>query len=374
MWNNSPLAMIIFPMGCLLQPQAPAPAFYTAEPPQGGTAQGSGLDSASPALAALAAFAGDTPAAALPPQGAGYDTRCDRCAALQQLSRRSQHPFMAAGSLRSQEVPGPAASSLQRLVRLRNCGSGAAAEEQSSRAVDCGASPIVVLPATACLQKASKSAYAMQQHKSMQQQLRQQQQYQAASHGNSSTAVMAAADNGDLASQACQLTAGGDPDPLPPQTRPAWVVTGRELALRLQRRAEVEAADIQAAAEQAMDRLAAAAEATIPLQEAAAAAETAFVASHAQTPAVSPATAAAELHDAPAPLTMAAHATGYGQPLPSSPGPAAAGSPVLSAAVQQTPHQNPLFETADAADTVDAADTQLATCGTAQQQHGAVQV
>jgi hypothetical protein len=336
----------------LSQPRAPAPAFYTAEPPQPGAADSS-------------AFSATSADAALPLQGAGDCVRCDRCTALQQLMPGASHLLTATGSLRSPQLSNQAAASMQRLARLKLHGRGTAAEQQSS-GVDCGASPIVVLPAMARLQEAASLAATPCQHSSMS--MQQQQQQQQCRLGISSAVGMAAAHGGGAISQAHRSAASSTLGSPSQQARPAWVVTGRELALHLQRRAELKAAAAAA------NNMAAAAQVAAPLQSPAPAAAAASRTAHTQLPPGSPAPAAAAC-DSPAPPAAAAGTTGHAQPLPGSPAPAAAGlrgPPAV--AVQQTPHQNPLFEAADAADAVDAADTQLATNDAAYQQHDAVQV
>lgn len=360
----------------LLLPQAPAPAFYTAEPPQRSAVEYLGFGTASPALAAPTVLSANHTDTALLPQGAEYDTRCDRCTALQQLRPGVHQLVTTASSLHSPQLSDRAAASMQRLARLKVQGRGTAAARQSSRGVDCGASPIVVLPATAWLREADAFDAMTCQHSSTVQQ-QQQQRCHAVELGISSTAGMAAAHDGGSSAHNCQSTAGSSPCSPPQQMRPAWVVTGRELALRLQRRADVKAAETKAAGKEAMDTTAAAAEAVTPRQTPAAAKALAPVAIDAQPLPGSSASAAAGLCDSPAPAAVMAGPTGHGQPLPSSPASAAAelhGSPVPMAAVQQTPHQNPLFEAADAAEAADATDAQLATSVTAQQQHDAVQV
>ena len=386
-------------MVCRLQRQAPAPAFYTAEPPQRSAAKGSGGIDHPAAVAAPVGISASPANAAVSPHCAGDDTRCDHCAALQQLRPRVLHLVTPDGSLNSSEGSDRAAASRQRLARLKMQGRGAAAAEQSSRAVDCGASPIVVLPATARLQEAVSLAATPSQHSSMS--MQQQQQQQQCRLGISYAVGMAAAHGGSSVSQISQLAAGSTAGSPPQQARPAWVVTGRELALRLHRRAELEAAAAAA------NKTVAAAQPTAPLQQPAPAAAAASRTANAHLLPGSPAQAAAELYGTPAPASAASSAergrllpdspasaaaglcnspapaataaglTGCGQLLPGSPAPAAAGlhgSPAPAAAVVQTPHLNPLFEAADAADTVDATDTQPATSVAAQQQHDSVQV
>ena len=358
-------------MVCRLQRQAPAPAFYTAEPPQRSAAKGSGGIDHPAAVAAPVGISASPATKAVSPHCAGDDTRCDHCAALQQLRPRVLHLVTPDGSLNSSEGSDRAAASRQRLARLKMQGRGAAAAEQSSRAVDCGASPIVVLPATARLQEAVSLAATPCQHSSMsiQQQQQQQLQQQQCRLGISSAVGMAAAHGGSSVSQVSQLAAGSTAGSPPQQARPAWVVTGRELALRLHRRAELEAAAAAA------NKTVAAAQPTAPLQQPAPAAAAASRTANAHLLPGSPAQAAAELYGTPAPASAASSAE-RGRLLPDSPASAAAGLHeylVQATAVVQTPHQNPLFEAADAGEAVDAADTQLATTDTAQQ-HDGVQV